>query len=205
MEDQKISGKTLWDKKCQTYNWVHFVLAISCWEWRLTLRVACIPRETTLEKRSFSFSSSWQSERASALGMWIKSTSPLNPDNPSGLTCAGLYILFMFLWSLWVHLVVSSVLSRRSCFLGILHPLWLLQSFCLFLWIPPWKLMGGFWWRFLIKDWAFQGLSYSLHIAQLWVSVFFPSTEREAALYSCISIHSTLKLTMYGVVDLAQW
>lgn len=112
MEDQKISGKTLWDKKCQTYNWVHFVLAISCWEWRLTLRVACIPRETTLEKKGVFPFQAVDNQRG--LLHWECGLSPLP------------------LSTLTTHLASHvQVYTSYSCFYDLCEFIWLSVLFCL--------------------------------------------------------------------------
>lgn len=59
---------------------------------------------------------------------------------------------------LWVPKITSSAVPRRPCFLGVLHPNWLLQSFCLIL-----GLEG----RDLIEmphfDQLFWGLSLFIH------------------------------------------
>ena len=43
--------------------------------------------------------------------------------------------------TLWAHRYTSPVVSRRPCFIGVFHPYWLLESFCLFFcrvsWVSP--------------------------------------------------------------------
>lgn len=144
----------------QNYHWGHFVLAIYCWTWGLPVHVVCLPNETLLQKAKYSFVSGYQLEIASDLGMGYVFLSSFSPETPIWLRPV----------SLWLHMCIS-LLSRRSCFLGVFHLHWLLQSFSLLFCRVPRHMRG----------WEFDGripqrtdcskISHSLHIVQLWVSV----------------------------------
>jgi hypothetical protein len=68
--------------------------------------------------------------------------------------------------------ICASVLfvSGAHCFPGVVHHLWLLQSFCLLL-----TLRGRVWWKHSIKDWVLQSpvvdLYVNLHPLQKEVSL----------------------------------
>lgn len=54
--------------------------------------------------------------------------------------CSGLCMLPQ---SVWVRMCSNLVVSRKHCFLGVIHSLWLLQSFCLLFYKALWALAGG--------------------------------------------------------------
>lgn len=69
--------------------------------------------------------------------------------------------------SVWVHMCISPAMSRRHGFLGIFHPHWLLQYFLLL--NPEGERFDGD-----IPLGLCSKVSHSLHIVQLWLSVFVP-------------------------------
>lgn len=76
--------------------------------------------------------------------------------DPNWLRSTG--ALCMLPQSLWAHKSISPAVSRRPCFLGVFHPDWLLQSFCLTLSLEGRDLreMSRF-------DQLFRGLSLFIH------------------------------------------
>lgn len=54
-------------------------------------------------------------------------------------------VLCLLSWSLWVHLYSSPAVYRRHWFLGVIYPLWHLQSFGLLFGIGPCVLRGKLW------------------------------------------------------------
>lgn len=83
-------------------------------------------------------------------------------------------------WSLWVHLSVSSVVSGRHHFLGVMHPLWLLQWFCLLFYRFSRALRGGLWWQHPFQGCVLQSLSHC-PLMGLCVSSHYPHSWRVCA------------------------
>ena len=81
------------------------------------------------------------------------------------------HVLCMLWQSLCVHMGISPVVSERDCFLGSIHHLWLLQSFCLLFHTQNTEPV----WENFDKDIQFRApcskVSRSLRFAQLWVFV----------------------------------
>ena len=78
---------------------------------------------------------------------------------------------------------IGPAVFRRPCFLGLLHPLWHLQSFHLLFHRVPSGLVGGF-----VEDTPFRigfsKIAQFLHIVCLWVCLFVPvyNKQKEASL-----------------------
>ena len=96
-------------------------MVIYCWAWGLPLCVICVSSVAPLEKLVFPW------EQLSTGGRFLV-TSPSKHWAPSGLNlcrlpvfyhCHGEFILF------------QSCETVRHCFPGVIHPLWLSQSFYL--------------------------------------------------------------------------
>lgn len=83
----------------------------------------CLTSETLSEKANFSFASGCQ--QLLGQGWGPMSISTFSTGTPPDFNLCRLCMLPQ---SLLVHNCVGPVLSRRSCFLGALHPLWILQS-----------------------------------------------------------------------------
>jgi hypothetical protein len=88
--------------------------------------MVCTPSETLLEKTNFSFMTGCLLDIASGLGMWMC----IHLIQISAGTLSGLDLCRPCACcnSLWVHKCISPAVSRRPCFLGVLHPHWLLHS-----------------------------------------------------------------------------
>ena len=56
------------------------------------------------------------------------------------------YLCWTWAQALWFHMCTSPAVSRRHYFFGVIHPLWFLQSFHIFI-TEPWALTGGLWWN----------------------------------------------------------
>lgn len=154
----------MWVRQLQNHYWVHFILAVYCWAWGMSLSMIYISSEISLEKTSSFFESSWQLEKTFRLGMWAHVHFPFS--------VLGLHLdktvqaLYMMPHSLWVHMCVNpDVLGRQF--------LWLLQySYVLFCIPPePWEEeING---NIPFRTECFK-VSHSLPIVQLSVSVLVP-------------------------------
>lgn len=105
------------------------------WNWN----VVNVHNETPLENTNFSFSDGYLiTDR-----FLVRS---LNPPDLSAGTLPGLKLCryCVCCYSLWVHMCSSPVVSGEHCFLGVIHHLWPLHSFCLLFFIGPWVPLGGF-------------------------------------------------------------
>lgn len=80
----------------------------------------------------------------------------------------------MLLQALWVRIYTKSVMSWRCSFLGVIHHLQFLQSFCLLFHLYSWILSEGLWWRHHIMT-RFSIASHSLGIVQLPISMLIPT------------------------------
>lgn len=124
-----------------------------------------------MEKNSFSFASGYQLEIAS--GLWMGANVHVYSQDwgpHMTWTCKGP------VHAAPVSLSSSSVVSRSSCFFGVFHSHWLLQSFCLIFY----RVHGAFR-RYFMKTFHL-GISVprSLTVWTLfsWVSVFAPIYSR---------------------------
>lgn len=90
-----------------------------------------MPNETPLEKTHFSFARSYRLETTSWLELGAYPLVPLSAGTFSGLNlgrpCGGCHSFYEFMC-----LISLLYVEDPDCFLGTIHPLWLLQSFCLF-------------------------------------------------------------------------
>lgn len=77
---------------------------------------------TLLKKTKLSFARGCLLVRACGWG-W-KFVSSISTGTPSGLNLCRPRISYLH----WVHTYISPALSRRSCFLCVFHPHWLIQS-----------------------------------------------------------------------------
>lgn len=76
----------------------------------------------------------WTKSRKKAASQHIISNKPdrvvtLNDSKGSCICLSPVQALSMLLLSLWIHLWISSVVSRKPCFLGVFHPHCLLELF----------------------------------------------------------------------------
>lgn len=119
-----------------------FLLVIYCWPCSLPLRIVCFPSETFLEEMKFSFVSvvsveDWFWVRDGATCAFLLSASSRAPSDAS--------LVHAFSVSMSSH-VGQSCWFKGPCFLGVLHPLWLLHCFCLLFCGLHWALREGTWW-----------------------------------------------------------
>lgn len=112
----------------QGCHWDYILLAIYSWAGSLPLRVFP-PSQTPLDKIKLSFKSAYQLETTS--GLWMGSCTLFLFHLYNPIWHSFLQALHMLPWSLWIHMCVVAAVFKRLCFLGILHPLWLLHSFWL--------------------------------------------------------------------------
>ena len=128
-------------RNLQTGGWVCFRLTTGSQE--TTLRVVRFPNETHLEKTKISFSSGCQLELDLGWGWGHASSFPFSSGIPAGTdSCRARACCLRF----WVHMCMDSF-DLEHCFLGVLCPLWLLQSFPLLFYRVLRALRGGVWWR----------------------------------------------------------
>lgn len=116
----KVPEKALWCKEPQKCHWVHFVLAVSCWAWGLSLREVCLPIEAPSKKINFSFAK---------LMMWTCVHFPSQWWDPC---CPDLCRWCACCCSLGDYKCISPAAFTGPWFLGVFHPLWILYSLCLF-------------------------------------------------------------------------
>lgn len=91
------------------------------------LSVVCIPRKIPLEKTKFFLASGCQLEIASSLEMGIGVHFPLLALRPYlDLTCT---VSFHADISLHEFTCALFLFCLEECFLHVIHPLWLFQSF----------------------------------------------------------------------------
>lgn len=74
--------------------------------------------------------------------------------------------------SLWVHILISPVVSGRL-FPWRSSSFWLLQPFCLLFYIDPWALKGGVRWNIAFET-ECSKVPHYLHIGQCWDSLLVP-------------------------------
>lgn len=73
---------------------------------------------------------------------WVWNSPSLRRNFCLVWICSGFHKLSQ---SVWGHICISPVVSRRYCTLGVVHHLWLFQSVCLLFHIDPWTLREGVW------------------------------------------------------------
>lgn len=142
------------------------MLFLHCKAWA----VVDISSETSLEKTDFPLASGYQSWINSCLGLETVSTfsQSWNPVwlEPGKALC-------MLPQSLCMHMCITLVVSRSSCFLGVNRHLWFTHSFCLLFSMDPEPWREGFG-----EDTPFRiqcsNVSHALHSVQLWVSLLIP-------------------------------
>lgn len=102
----------------------------------LPLSAVYIPNEDPVEKTLFSLAINCQLEMASWLGMAILFPFFLPVLRTSlAWSCTGPVHAATIPMSSFILPAVSVRLCLKDSFLGVIHPLWLLQSFCLLLYI----------------------------------------------------------------------
>lgn len=114
-----------------------------------------------LEKTNFSLVICYLLEITSGLGMeaFVSSFYPSGTD---------LLHLCMLPQSLWVHMCIIYVIFMKPCFIGILHPLWFLKSFCFLLKRVSWNMKEWCNGDILFRNES-SNVSHSLNIVPLWI------------------------------------
>lgn len=123
-------------KSLQKCHGICFVVASYSWVWCLP-EVWLIQWDSTGENK---FPHYKKVSVADSLLVRVGSPCPLSPLSagyPSGLNLhrSGGWVLPQ---SMWVHVCINLTMWGRHCFLGVMHPAWLLDSFYLLFSIVPW-------------------------------------------------------------------
>jgi hypothetical protein len=153
-----------------------------------------LPQWDFLGETNFSFASSFQLEIGSGSGMgsWVTSFTLSDSDMSRLCECCQ---------SLWVYLCLSPAVSRRPCFIGVLHLFWLLDSVHFFFCKVSRDRGEKFDGDIPFKTQCYK-VSYSLHIVQLWITIFVPISCRMKLLWW--HLRNTL-IYEHGKIQLVIW
>lgn len=179
-------------KNLLKYHQFNIVLITFCWAWGLSLRMVCFPNETSLRKTFFRLwvlingDSFWVGDVgwANFLSQHWDLIRPTTVQTPCILSK-----------SLRIHMYIGTAVPRRPFVLGVLHSLRPLQIII----IPPLHLQDSSRCEgegFVGPFWAeCSNVSHSLHIIQLWLSLYLPLKDWRELLWWWVN-KTTLSMAM---------